>query len=197
MKKVERLEFIERIFGKEFVLPYRVCYNLRDIERAAREFESLGYGWGMRTDSKEGHQAAFGSPFIMRGNLEDAKKIWEMDKEKLIYIVSHNILRYHLNGVAYPIDDEHIFFEINDIDKDKSQRAMYDNPRNLKRFVIGPSRKYILPLPFPQILLDVFKPEDNFTIDNRLSEIYNIAVGRDIDEVTFSVREDDKKVVIW
>ena len=79
-----------------------------------------------------------------------------------------------------------------------SQRAMYNNPENLTQLVVGPSRKFLLEPPFPQILVSGYHPEDNLPNDLRLTEIYDLMRSRkDIKELTFSVRKQDKKVVIW
>lgn len=125
--------------------------------------------------------------------MEEARNIFREHENNLNYIVSHNILDYNCNGVAIPIDKEHVFFEINPSDNN-SQRRMYDSPNNLKHFFIGESRKFL----YGGILYPGFKPEDDYACDSKLSDIYSLLVGRgDVDEVTFSVRNPDKKVVIW
>ena len=193
MKKIERLKFIESEFGKEFVLPYKVCHDEKDITKAVREFELKKATWGMRTDLASGNNQGYLLPFILKGSLDKALNVFRERGRELVYIISHNILNYACNGVAIPFDEEHVFFEINPKDN-VSQRNMYDNPSNLRQLFIGPSRKIF----YENMFFNGFKPEDDYVYDLRLSEIYNLVVGRgDVNEVTFSVRKPDKKVVIW
>lgn len=196
MRKIERLKFIEKEFGKEFILPYRICIDEDDITKAVKEFESKGFTWGVRTDFVSGNEQGYKLPFVLEGTLDKTLKIFEEHGRKLVYILSHNVLSYVCNGVAIPHDREYVFFEVNAIDN-VSQRDMYNNLDNLRRFFVGPTRKVI----HDRTFYPCFKPEDNYLSDLRLLEIYNLMVGRkiarDIDEVTFSVRSPDKKVIIW
>ena len=74
MKKVEMLRSIEEKLGKKFVLPYIVCRDFNEIKKAVKHFDSEGKTWAMRTDTPEGKEQAFHSPFILNGTLEEAKK---------------------------------------------------------------------------------------------------------------------------
>ena len=193
MKKAERLKFIRTNFGERFVLPYEECFNEKDIVAAVDRFESEGFTWGLRTDLVDVNVQGYHLPFILRGTLDEALKVFRQHGNKLTYIASQNILNYLCNGVAIPHDEEHVFFEVNPVDN-VSQRGMYDNPENLRNFFIGERRKIL----YNGRFYPGFKPEDNYVHDLKLSEIYSLIVGRkDIDEVTFSVRNPDKKIVIW
>lgn len=193
MKKVERLRFIEKNFGKKYVLPYKECTNERQIIRTVKKFESDGFTWGMRTDLTDGSEQGCLMPFILRGNLDEVLRVFGKWKDKLVYIVSHNILDYVLNGVATLHDSENVFFEINPIDN-VAQRHMYDNPKNLRQFFVGEWRRNF----HDGLFYPGFKPEDSYPYDFGLSEVYYLLCGRtDVKEITFSVRHPDRKVVIW
>jgi len=193
MRKVERLRFIENRFGNQFVLPYVECHRKQELAAAIEGFESDGVTWGLRTDVKDGTAQGFGLPFILDGTFDGAMKLFRQYGDRLTYIVSHNILDYHCNGVAVPHDKDHVFFEINPFDNN-SQRRMYDHSENLRVLFVGESRRVLNQDRF----YPGFKPEDSYARDLRLSDIYNLIVGsNDVDEVTFSVRNPDKKIVIW
>ncbi len=202
MKKLARLKWVEENFGPEFVLPYRACTTWTQVVKAIREFESAGHTWGLRTDTRDGKTQGFLLPFQLRGTVDGAKQIFEETGGKLTYIISHNILSYVCNAVAVPIDQEYIFFEWS-CHPTRSQREMYEDPELIREVVVGPfpsSHGHQLLLCGRELgpLIRGLTPESNLAVDLRLSTIYHLLVGRsDVDEVTFSVRAPDKKVVIW
>lgn len=191
MKKVARLKWIEETFGKDFVLPYRVCKDHYDIFLAISIFEMSKKTWGMRTDFPEGHTQGFGLPFLFHGTPEGAAKIWDANKDKLVYIVSENILRYKLQAVAVKLDDEHVLFEWNDKEPEISQRQMYKHPENLRQLALGPNN---LVFPWNGSPLRSVRPE--YAADLQFDRIYDVMVHSNVDEATFSIR-DDGRLVIW
>lgn len=68
MKKIDRLRYIEKNFGLEFVLRYFLCKTWGEIEKAIHYFENKGLGWGMRTDTFSGNSQKFMCPFLFKGN---------------------------------------------------------------------------------------------------------------------------------
>lgn len=191
MKKLERLLWIERTFGPEFVLPYRACRTWEEIEFAFSRFESAGRTWGIRTDFVNGRCQGHGLPFLHHGSAAGAKEIWSLHGEKLVYIVSENVLRRRLSGVGIKVGSEHVLFEWNDKEPTISQREMYDKPENVQRIVVGPGGYELV---FGEIPIRCVPPE--YTSWRRFDEIYDVMIHMDVDEATFTVREDGK-LVVW
>lgn len=191
MKKVARLKWIEETFGKDFVLPYRVCNDQYEIFLAISIFEMSKKTWGMRTDTKEGTTQGFSLPFVHHGTPGEAAKVWDKHKEKLVYIVSENVLRRRLSAVAIKLDAEHILFEWNGKEAEISQREMYKRPENLRQIVLGPNN---LVFPWDGAPIRSVRPE--YTADLKFDEIYDVMVHSDVDETTFTLRSDNK-VVVW
>lgn len=191
MKKVARLKWIEETFGKDFVLPYRVCVDQYDISLAICCFHMAKKTWGMRTDTKEGTTQGFSLPFLFHGTPEGAAKIWDAHKDKLVYIVSENILRYKLQAVAVKVDPEHVLFEWNDKEPEISQRQMYNRPENLRQIALGPNS-----LVFPWNGQPIRSVRPEYAQGFKFDMIYDVMVHSDVDEATFSIR-DDGKLVVW
>lgn len=190
LKKIERLRWVEKTFGADFVLPYFYCTNWSEIENAIKWFEDRKMGWGMRTDTRDGISQGYGCPFLFKGNLKEAHDIWQNNDKSLYYIVSENILEYFCNGVAILLDDEHIFVEFNAEEHDIPQRRMYDNPQNLRRIGVGPA-SYVM---YNENIVRSFNPEEvtYYCFDR----IYFPMIWYKIGEVTFSVRPN-KQVIVW
>lgn len=191
MKKVARLKWIEETFGKDYVLPYRVCKDHYDIFLAISGFEMVKKTWGMRTDTKDGSTQGISLPFVHHGTPQAAAKVWDEWKDKLVYIVSENILRRRYSAVAVKMDPEHVFFEWNDKEPEISQRAMYKNLGNLRRIVLGPNN-----LVFREDGIAYRSVRPEYTSDLKFDEIYDIMVHFDVKETTFTLREDGK-LVVW
>ena len=195
MRKVERLQQVAKRFGPEFVLPYRVCHSWEEIEEVVREFESRGQTWGVRTDFATGFEQGFDLPFELHGTMEKVRAMWKKNGSELGYIVSWNILTNHCQAVAIVVDKEHVFFEYNPFEPEISQRYMYENPGNLRHLIVGPFRRSYLP--HPQYSFRVFQPEDPMIRDLCFDVIYQLGLKPGDEEVTFTVRSPDKKVIIW
>lgn len=197
MKKLERLKFIAERFGPEFVLPYYACYSWPQIVEAVNCFESRGRTWGFRTDVRDGWEQGFQLPFVLHGTLERILEVWEANGPKLEYIVGQNVTLVIYHAVAIPVDNEHVFFEWNDQEPTISQRAMYNHPENLSQILVGPARRsdasvIAQGMPFP-----VMKPEDCKVVDLGFDRVYRLMVGQNVDEITFTVRANDRKMIIW
>lgn len=137
-------------------------------------------------------------PFLLHGSREEARKIWEQYGPKLYYLVSLNLPRVKLHGVAYLVDDEHVYVEVNDKETAISQRAMYEHSGNLRSFGIGPSSYIIYPpggknhpsgLPYR-----CYHPEEVAILS--LDTLYRQIVISKVDETTFSVTPE-RQVVVW
>lgn len=191
MKKVARLKWIEETFGKDYVLPYVVCFNQAEIMKAIAGFQSAGKTWGMRADTREGSTQAISLPFIHHGTREAAQKVWDEFQDKCVYIVCGNVLRRRYSAVAVKMDPEHVFFEWNDKEPEISQRAMYKNLENLRRIVVGPNN-----LVFREDGIAYRSVRPEYTSDLKFDEIYDIMVHFDVKETTFTLR-DDGKLVVW
>jgi len=191
MKKVARLKWIEETFGKDYVLPYFVCFTQAEIMKAIAEFESAGKTWGMRADTREGATQAISLPFIHHGTREAVQKVWDEFQDKCVYIVCGNVLRRRYSAVAVKMDPEHVFFEWNDKEPEISQRAMYKNLGNLRRIVVGPNN-----LVFREDGIAYRSVRPEYTSDLKFDEIYDIMVHFDVKETTFTLREDGK-LVVW
>lgn len=192
MKKVDRLKWIEETFGKDYVLPYHVCLSSYDIITAIDGFETGKKTWGMRTDHRAGNAQGFNLPFVHHGTWEGAAKVWEDYGEKLVYIVSENVLLRRYSAVAIKIDPEHVYFEWNDKEPTISQRQMYKNLENLRRLAVGPNN-LVYPWPGGDPVRSV-RPE--YAADLKFDEIYDVMVHSDVDEATFTLRADNK-LVVW
>lgn len=188
MKKLERLLYIARTYGEDAVLPYQACRTEEDIRSAVGWMESMGRTWGMRSDFRNGSVQGFHLPFLHRGNLPDALKIRET-YPSLVYIVSENILRYRLNAVAVKVGPSHIFVEWNE-DAFIPQRRMYDRPEDLKRIAVGPAGHAEAFGSFVRAISPEHLSWYRFDI------IWDTMIHSDVDETTFSVR-DDGKLVVW
>lgn len=191
MKKVARLKWIEETFGKDFVLPYRVCFDAGDIILAISIFEMAKKTWGMRTDFREGSTQGFNLPFVHHGTREAANKVWDEYQDKLVYIVSENVLLRRYSAVAIKLDPEHILFEWNDKEPTISQRQMYKNLDNLRRIVLGPNN-----LLFREDGIKMRSVRPEYTTDLKFDVIYDVMVHYDVDDTTFTLR-DDGKLVVW
>lgn len=191
MKKVERLRWIEETFGKDFVLPYWVCMEWSQMDLAIKNFEIAKHTWGLRTDLRNGQDQGYQLPFIHHGNLEEARKVFEKHQEKLLYIVCENVLVRRLSAVAIKIDPEHVLFEWNDKETTISQRAMYKHPENLRQLVLGPNNTVF---PWDGSPMRATRPE--YAAFLKFDGIYDVMVHSEVDEATFTVR-DDGKVIVW
>jgi hypothetical protein len=191
VKKVARLKWVEETFGKGFVLPYYVCKDPYEITLAISIFALWKKTWGMRTDTKEGTTQGFNLPFLFHGTPEGAAEIWAAHQDRLVYIVSENILRYKLQAVAVKLDAEHVLFEWNSKEPTISQRQMYNRPQNLRQIALGPNN---VVFPWDGSPLRSVRPE--YAADLKFDQIYDVMVHSDVDETTFSIR-DDGKLVVW
>jgi hypothetical protein len=194
LKKIERLRWLQATFGRDAVLPYETCVTWEEILAAIRRFERAGCTWGMRTDTVNGQTQGYSLPFVLHGSLEEARGIWDEHGTEFVYIVSQNILRYDLNGVAVSIDPEHALVEINDVDRDVSQRGMYI-PGHTRAFGLGPSRGIVIE---NAIFVRCVDPESWYARDRRLDRVYEfLRWTPGIEELTFSVRAGDRRLVLW
>lgn len=191
MRKVDRLKWVERVFGPEFVLPYRVCGTWGEIEAAAGRFEEAGRTWGVRTDLRAGLDQGYGLPFLHHGSMAGAREVWSLHGDRLVYIVSENVLRRRLSAVAARLDAEHVLFEWNGEEPEISQRQMYDRPENLRRVVLGPSGFF-----FAWGVVPIRCAPPEYASDIGFDRIHDVMVHFDVGEATFTVREDGK-VVVW
>lgn len=193
MKKLARLEWIERTFGRDYVLPYRVCKDHYEIFLAVSGFEIVKKTWGIRTDFHNGTSQGFNLPFIHHGTPQEAAKLWDEYGTKLIYIVCENVLRRRYSAVAVKIDSEHIYVEWNDKEPEISQRQMYRNLENLRRIAVGPNN-LVFPWPGGDPVRSV-RPE--YVRDLKFDQIYDVMIhDPDVKETTFTLREDGK-LVVW
>lgn len=190
MKKVERLQWIERTYGSDCVSPYRACYDWPTLEAALVDFEQRGLRPSIRTDRSEGATQGYLMPFLFFTNVEAARKLWDQHRTNLIYIVAASVQPVRVQGVAERLDDEHVFFEVNSKEPMISQRDMYKHPENLDRYIVGPSSQYF----WCGRLWRVWRPEylERFALDQVYSALFRGAA----DELTFSVKADGR-VVIW
>jgi hypothetical protein len=191
LKKLARLKWIEETFGKDFVLPYRACFNREDIFLAIGGFEIVKKTWGMRTDSRNGQTQGFNLPFIHHGTPQGAAEIWDKHGEKLVYIVSENVLRRRYSAVAVKLDLEHVLFEWNGMEPEISQRQMYRKPENLRQIVLGPNN-----LVFPWNGLPIRSVRPEYASDLKFDQVYDVMIHFNVEETTFTLR-DDGKLVVW
>ena len=145
----------------------------------------------MRTDTRDGSVQGFNLPFVHHGTPEKAGEVWEKYGTKLAYIVSENVLRRRYSAVALKLDPEHILFEWNDKEPEISQRQMYSKVDNLSRLVLGPNN-----LVFREDGVSMRSVRPEYTSRLRFDEIYDVMVHYDVDETTFTLREDGK-LVVW
>lgn len=192
MKKLDRLKWVEETFGRDYVLPYRVCFDLQSLFLAISGFEIVKKTWGMRTDFRNGTTQGFNLPFVHHGTPEKAAEVWDKYGDKLLYIVSENVLRRRYSAVAIKVDPEHVYFEYNAKEPEISQRDMYKRRENLSYLVLGPNN-LIYPWPGAEPIRSV-RPE--YTRDLKFDVIYDVMVHSDVDEATFTLREDGK-LVVW
>ena len=194
MKKVERLQLVEAQFGREYVLPYRLCLTWEEVVAAITKFERAGHTWGMRTDTPDGTHQGFLLPFILHGTRARARQLVRKHGQRLLYIVSHNITRYLCNGVALLVDPEHIYIEYADSNPKLPQRLMYSKAAGgVKQIGIGFSS--YLPVRIGDFVVRCFKPHE--VRRYRFDEVYYLIVTKGVREVTFSVRAGDRRLVIW
>lgn len=191
MKKLERLAWVERTFGADFVNPYRACSTWPEISEAMSGFTAAGRGVGIRTDLPNGHTQGYQLPFLWKATPDSARELWEKHRDRLVYIVCENLLRVRLHAVALKVDSEHALFEWNDREPAISQRDMYRHPENVRRIALGPNRFII---PFGGFMVRSVDPADASFY--RFDRIYDVLIHSDEDEATFSVREDGR-VVVW
>jgi len=191
MTKLERLAWIERTFGQEFVSPYFACENWQEICDAIFTFEDRERTYGIRTDLAGGHVQGYQLPFIWKGSRAAAEELWLNHGSKLVYIVCENVPRRRLSAVALKLDHEHVLFEFNDREPECHQRDMYKIPENVRRIALGPNRFVI---PWEGLLVRCFDPADAACY--RFDQIYDILIHSDEDEATFTVREDGR-IVVW
>jgi hypothetical protein len=193
MKKLARLAWIERTFGKEFILPYRACLTRSEVFEAIVGFELVKKTWGIRTDFPNGASQGFNLPFIHHGTPQKAQELWDQYGNKLIYIVVENVLRRRYSAVAVRIDAEHLYIEWNDKEPEISQRDMYKRLENLRRIAVGPNN-LVFPWPGGDPVRSV-RPE--YVRDLKFDQIYDVMIhDPDIKETTFTLREDGK-LVVW
>lgn len=194
MKKLERLAWIERTFGRDVVSPYEACYDWADIYSSIQNSWLRGSRPSIRTDWVAGATQGFNLPFVHliddEAALERGREVWNKYGTALVYIVVDAVQPVICNGVAERLDDEHIFVEINDKEPDSTQRHMYKHPENLRQFTIGPSSGYIM----EGILRPCYKPE--WCGVYSLDRIYAAMYQGGAQELTFSIRAN-RGVVIW
>lgn len=190
MKKIDRLRYIEKNFGLEFVLRYFLCKTWGEIEKAIHYFENKGLGWGMRTDTFSGNSQKFMCPFLFKGSIDDARKIWKENGRGLYYIVCENILEVLCHGVAELLDEEHIFIEFNDREPHIAQRHMYERPENLRHLAVGPNSFVFR----NEVLVRSFHPEE--VVVYSFDKIYYPMIANKIRETTFTVTPNGK-VIVW
>lgn len=191
MNKLERLEWIERTFGPEFVSPYFACRDYSAMETAICVFEAKQKTYGIRTDLADGHVQGYQLPFVWKASREEAMKLWLAHGTKLVYIVCENVPRRRLSAVAQKLDAEHVLFEFNDKEPEQHQRHMALKPENVRQIALGPNR-YVIP--WGNLIVRCFDPSE--ASDYRFDKIYDILIHSDEDEATFCVREDGR-IVVW
>jgi len=92
VRKLDRLREIERLYGPEFVLPYRACYDWPQIEAAVEEFWKTGHTPSLRTDWRATPEQGYGLPFVHPGvSLVQAALLYEQWADKLVYIVCEGV----------------------------------------------------------------------------------------------------------
>jgi len=192
VKKLARLKWIEETFGRDYVLPYRVCYDLSALFLAVAGFEMAQRTWGVRTDFRDGAEQGFNLPFIHHGTGEKVAKLWDEYGPKLEYIVCENVLKRRYSAVAIKVDPEHVYFEYNAKEPEISQREMYKRKENLSYLVLGPNN-LIWPWPGAEPIRSV-RPE--YTRDLKFDVIYDVMVHSEVKETTFTLRHDGK-LVVW
>jgi hypothetical protein len=192
VKKVARLEWIHDRFGEEYIQPYQMCRTFRELHIACTSFQhGNGWEWGLRTDLRNGTEQGFNLPFLYKGNITAAMKIWERYGERLVYIVTKHLPAVRLNAVAIPVGPEHVFIEWNERERKIAQRNMYDNPKNVRRSIFGSGSEVY----WNGSMRRVFNPRHASWW--RFDEVYRLALSTaSVDEITFSVTPDGK-VVIW
>jgi hypothetical protein len=161
------------------------------IESAVVDFEVQRRTWGVRTDCPNGTAQGYSLPFIWKGTLVEALKLWNEHKDRLLYIVVENVLRVQLHAVAVKLDAEHVLFEWNDKEPEIWQRQMYRKPENLRKIVVGPGGYELL---WGYAFVRCVPSE--YTSQWRFDDIYDVIIHSDVDEVTFTVREDGK-LIVW
>lgn len=199
MKKLERLAWIERTFGADMVSPYKACYTWGQIILALSGFWSRGDPRpGVRTDFIGGDTQGFNLPFVYpvsdTAGVEAVRRIWLGYSHALVYIVSGSVQPVLTQGVAERLDDEHVFFEVNDKEPEVTQRHMYDHPQNLRQFVLGPSSAYIRRDRGGERLFPCYNPE--WGAVQSLDRIYAAMYQGGAHELTFSIKMN-KRVILW
>lgn len=194
MKKIERLEFVRNTFGRQYVLEYFECRDWKQMERAIEHFDMLGIPWSMRTDSAgENIEQAKLSPFVFLCDRQRAFEVWQQHGRKLSYIIFKAMPRCFFNAVARRIDDETVLFEFNESEPEIPQRDMYRHPENLSHLLVGQMRRHDYPgLPWP-----VFLPGDSEVAKRKFDEIYRLIFSTDEKELTFSLSDPERQLVIW
>ncbi len=198
MKKLERLQYIERVFGSQHLQEYCACSDFDEICAAANIFESRGQRWNLRTDTPSiGFRSVQAdlAPFIFLCDKDKARAVFDQYGKSLIYIVFRAMERCYLNGVAIRIDDETVFFEYNEIDQLLPQRRMYDNLGNLSRLIVGQfRRRELIPKSWPG---PVYLKTDEAVTSRKFDDVYDLLLSSEETELTFALRYPDKQVIIW
>jgi len=198
MKKLDRFKFIENKFGSQYVLEYYACYAFEQICEAADKFEARNMPWNLRTDKPSNesdiNQAVL-APFVHLCTKEKARAVWDEFGASLVYIVFRSMPLCYLNGVAIRVNDETVFIEYNEQDRDVPQRYMYEKADHLSHLNIGPFRRNTLvPEQWPG---PVFEPTDAFIAERHFDEVYSLLLSSGEDEMTFALRYPDRQLIIW
>lgn len=196
MKKLDRLRWIQETFGYSATARYIPAYTWQQMYEALLSFWAGGVEKvGIRTDTRNGAEQGFNLPFVhgLRPNdLDKASALWTQYGDKLVYIVTGQTVQPCLaNGVAIRLDEEHVFFEVNDVEPDITQRHMYDRPENLKQFVVG-SGGHVL---WQGRFYRCYRSEDVWALN--YDAVYRAIYYGGVDEITFSIRQRDRSLVIW
>ncbi len=92
MKKLDRLHWITRTFGPEFVLPYEVAYEPYAAILALQKFRASGHEPSIRTDYKDGATQGFNLPFVYPSATdEDFVRLWSEWGDRLVYIITEGV----------------------------------------------------------------------------------------------------------
>jgi len=198
MKKVERLQYIEREWGPEWVLPYRACSTWEEIRQAIQTLRAA-VGWiGMRTDWPGGPSQGTNLPFVYHVNEEKAREIWDEHGDRLSYIVC---------GGVSPVDN------LANVMAERRSRSLllveWDDggcaQRDWEHVCMPLHHAYVdrwnswqapHPIPsWPPLTVRV-RPVWAMPPQLRLSELYDRLVAAKEDETVWTVCRDGR-IVIW
>lgn len=194
MKKLERLLYIERVHGPEFVNPYAVCYTKDDMSRA---YHDLWLSRAMRKTNirtdwiKPGRDQGYELPFAAQIDLSQAYAFMDQHGRDLVYLVNMALVKAAINGVAIRLDANHALFEINAKEPGIPQRHMYRSPENLQQFVLGPSGYWI----WNGSPMRCYQPSDMWGWS--FDVVYRQMFLHGEEELTFSVRDFDRSIILW